>query len=135
MKITGACHCQAVQFEADVEPANTSICHCTDCQTLTATAFRVSVHAVPNTLKFTVGAPKIYTKIAESGRPREQAFCGDCGSPIYSTAPGPEPRSYNLRVGVIHQRAQLPPQRQDWTRSKVAWLETIASLPAVKKDR
>jgi len=62
MKITGACHCTAVQFEADVDPWTASICHCTDCQILTATAFRVSVHAVPGTLRFTVGTPKIWTR-------------------------------------------------------------------------
>jgi hypothetical protein len=132
MKITGACHCTAIQFEAEVDPDNTAICHCTDCQTLTATAFRVSVQT--NTLTFTAGVPKIYVKTAESGRKREQAFCGDCGSPIYSSAPGPEPKKKNLRTGVIHQRAQLPPRRQDWTRSKVDWLDTISSLPGIEKD-
>jgi hypothetical protein len=131
MKITGACHCSAVQLEADVDPATASICHCTDCQILTATAFRVSVHALPSTLRFTVGAPKVYTKIAESGRKREQAFCGDCGSPIYSTSPGPEPKIYVLRTGVIHQRAQLAPVVQRWTRSKLPWLDQLAALPGV----
>jgi hypothetical protein len=131
MKITGACHCTAVQLEAEVDPATTSVCHCTDCQILTATAFRVSVHTVPGTLRFTATPPKIYTKTAESGRKREQAFCGDCGSPIYSTSPGPEPKVYNLRTGVIHQRDQLAPVRQSWTRSKLAWLDGIAALPGV----
>ena len=122
----------AVQFEADVDPATTSVCHCTDCQILTATAFRVSVRA--NTLKFTAGAPKVYTKTAESGRKREQAFCGDCGSPIYATSPGPEPKIHNIRTGVIHQRDQLAPVDQGWTHSKVAWLDGLSSLPGVPKD-
>lgn len=132
MKVTGACHCQAIQFEADVDPATTSICHCTDCQILTATAFRVSVRA--STLKFTAGAPKVYTKIAASGRKREQAFCGDCGSPIYATSPGPEPKVYNLRTGVIHEREHLAPVGQIWTRSKLPWPDALPSLPGVPKD-
>jgi hypothetical protein len=134
MKITGACHCNAVQFEADVDPATASVCHCTDCQILTATAFRVSVRALPNTLKLTAGAPKVYTKTAESGRKREQAFCSDCGSPIYATSPGPEPKVYNIRTGVIHQREQLAPVRQGWTRSKLPWLDGLSSLPGVPED-
>ncbi len=133
MQITGACHCTAVQFEAEVDPATTSVCHCTDCQILTATAFRVSVRALPNTLKFTVGVPKVYTKTAESGRKREQAFCGECGSSIYATSPGPEPKVYNVRTGVIHQREQLAPIGQGWTRSKLPWLDGLSALPGVPK--
>ena len=45
MKITGGCHCGAITYEAEVDPGKVSVCHCTDCQTLTGSAFRVS--AVP----------------------------------------------------------------------------------------
>ena len=81
------------------------------------------------------GKPAVYVKTsAESGRPRVQAFCGTCGTPIYSTSPGPEPRIYNVRTGVIHQRGQLAPVGQGWLRSKLAWLDTLSSLPGVAKD-
>jgi len=132
VKVTGACHCKAIQFEAEVDPTAVAVCHCADCQILTATAFRVSVRA--STLTFTAGAPKVYTKTAESGRKREQAFCADCGSPIYATSPGPDPKVYNIRTGVIHEREQLAPSRQIWLRSKVAWLDTLPSLPGMQKD-
>src|SRR5262245_54441969 len=75
MKITGACHCGAIRYEADVDPATAGLCHCTDCQTLSGTAFRVSVRAVPNTFRIVAGTPRVYVKTAESGNPREQAFC------------------------------------------------------------
>src|SRR5688572_26551537 len=107
MHITGSCHCGAIQFEAEVDPTSTGICHCTDCQALSGTAFRVSVGTVPGTLRFGAGAPRVYTKTADSGRKREQGFCEQCGSPIYSAAPGPEPRSYYLRTGTVRERARL----------------------------
>lgn len=43
MKITGGCHCGAIRYEAEVDPATAGICHCTDCQVLSGTAFRVSI--------------------------------------------------------------------------------------------
>jgi hypothetical protein len=132
MKITGACHCGAVQFEAEVDPATTSVCHCTDCQILTATAFRLSVRS--NALTFTTGAPKIYIKTAQSGRKREQAFCGECGSPFYSASPDANPKVYNLRTGVIHQREQLVPVKQAWMRSKLRWLDTLPALPGFPEE-
>ena len=43
MKITGACHCGAITIEGEADPEKVGICHCTDCQTGTGSAFRVSV--------------------------------------------------------------------------------------------
>ena len=45
MKIDGHCHCGAITFEAEVDPDALTICHCTDCQTLTGSAFRVNIPA------------------------------------------------------------------------------------------
>ena len=49
------------------------------------------------------GQPTNYVKTtAESGNPRVQAFCGQCGSPIYSTSPGEgQQASYMVRVGIL----------------------------------
>ena len=43
MKIQGACHCGDISYEAIIDPARVSICHCTDCQALTGSAYRVTV--------------------------------------------------------------------------------------------
>ena len=61
------------------------------------------------------GQPTLYVKTtAESGNPRVQAFCPQCGSPIYSTTPGEGPKdSYMLRVGILRQRDQLVPRQQN----------------------
>ena len=79
------------------------------------------------------GTPATYLKTtAESGKPRLQAFCPRCGSPIYSTTPGEGPQaSYMLRVGILRQRDQFVPKRQNWYRSALAWLPR---LPAVEKN-
>lgn len=131
MHITGACHCGKIQYEADVNATSVSICHCNDCQVLTGSPFRTSIQARPGTLRFVAGAPRIYTKTADSGALREQAFCEHCGTPIYATSPGPEPRVYNIRVGSIHQRAQLQPSIQIWCRSELPWLGQVPALPRV----
>ena len=40
MKITGGCHCGAITYEAEVDAERVALCHCTDCQTLSGSAFR-----------------------------------------------------------------------------------------------
>src|SRR5262249_56617058 len=63
MRVDGRCHCGAITFEAEVDPESTGICHCTDCQALTGTAFRVTVKAPAD--RFVLrGKPTVYVKTA-----------------------------------------------------------------------
>ena len=135
MKIDGACACGAIKIEGEADPEKTQICHCTDCQTGTGTAFRVSIPVPGNTLKMT-GTPTLFVKTtADSGRPRVQAFCPKCGSPIYSTTPGDGGQpSYTVRVGILRQRGQLIPRRQNWYRSARSWVTGLAGIPKNEKQ-
>jgi len=81
------------------------------------------------------GAPKIYIKTAESGTKRAHAFCPECGTPIYAAAPGPNPSTYGLRVGVIDQRAQLAqPARQVWCRSALSWSTDLTQIERIERQ-
>ena len=66
MKIEGGCHCGSIRFEAEVDSATVVICHCTDCQTFSGSAFRTVVQTKPGTFALLSGAPKVYVKTAES---------------------------------------------------------------------
>jgi hypothetical protein len=135
MKVDGGCACGAIKVEAEADPERTQVCHCTDCQTATGTAFRVSVPVPGTALKMT-GKPAIYVKTtADSGNPRVQAFCGTCGTPIYSTTPGDGVQpSYTLRVGILRQRDQFVPRKQIWWRSARHWITELAGLPQFEKQ-
>jgi hypothetical protein len=132
MRVTGSCHCGAVAYEADIDPARVGICHCTDCQNLTGSAYRVSVPAARDAFKLVRGAPAVYVKTADSGAKRAQGFCQTCGSPIY-TYDIEKPETYGLRVGCIDQRGELEPRRQIWCRSALPWAMNIEALP--RRDR
>ncbi len=133
MRIDGGCHCGAIRYEATADPERTSICHCTDCQTLTGTAFRVTIQVDEQDFVFTRGAPKIYVKLAESGAKRAQAFCGECGTPLYSTSVSDGPKVYGVRVGTARQRNDLKPKRQIWHRSALPWLPEF-DMPASERE-
>jgi hypothetical protein len=51
MKIDGRCHCGFITFEAEVDPEKVVVCHCTDCQTLSGSAFRTVALTRENTFK------------------------------------------------------------------------------------
>jgi hypothetical protein len=133
MHVTGRCHCGSISYEAEVDPATVGICHCSDCQALSGSAYRVSVPAPAVGFKLLTGKPKEYIKTAESGTKRVHAFCASCGSPVYSTSVS-KPESYSLRVGALDRRAELPPRRQIWCKSALAWSADIRSV-GPKSDR
>jgi hypothetical protein len=133
MRIDGSCHCGAIRFEAEVEEGEVSLCHCTDCQSLTGTAFRTSVPARDGTLRVTAGTPRTYLKTADSGNRTEQNFCGDCGSPLFVRHPG-DGQGWTIRWGAIRQRDALRPVRSIWLRSAVPWLDRVADLPGRQGD-
>ena len=137
MKITGSCHCGAIQYEAEIDPANVAACHCTDCQTLSGAAFRTVAFAPEHSFKLLAGRPSVYVKTADSGNKREQTFCPVCGSPIYSRAaerpmattppaPGTPVRTLGIRVGTLNQRNALVPRLQYYCRSAQPWAMEIA---------
>ena len=112
MKIDGRCHCGYVTFEAEADPETTTICNCTDCQTMSGAPLRAIVATRPGTFVLLSGKPTEYRKTADSGNVRLQAFCPHCGTPIYATSTGDEPKAYNVRLGSLRQRNELVPRRQ-----------------------
>jgi len=129
MKIDGGCHCGFIKYEAEVDPAMVGICHCTDCQTFSGSAFRVGVPTPETSFKLLSGKPKVYVKTAESGGKRAQAFCPECGTHLYATSVGDGPKVFRIRATTARQRYDLPPKGQVWRRSAHAWLADLGSLP------
>lgn len=134
MRIDGACHCGEIRYEAEVDPEKVAVCNCTDCQTLSGSAFRVNVFVDEGDLEFLSGELVEYVKTGESGNKRVQAFCGTCGTGLYATSAGEGPRVYGLRVGTSRQRDQLVPKRQAWLRSRLDWLSDLDSVPGTEKQ-
>jgi len=97
MQIDGACHCGLISFTAEVDPSRVTVCHCSDCQVLSGSPFRVLVAARTETFVLR-RSPRSYVKVAQSGRRRAQVFCPECATPLYGTAPE-NPTSVNIRVG------------------------------------
>ena len=127
MHIDGACHCGLITFTAEVDPSQVTLCHCTDSQVLSGSPFRVVVPAPIESFVLR-GEPKRYIKMADSGSRRVQAFCPECATPLFATAPD-HPTQVNIRTGCVRQRALLIPVRQIWQRSSLPWLPRIPGIP------
>lgn len=133
MHIDGSCHCGLISFTAEIDPTRVALCHCTDCQVLSGSAFRMSV---PSPVEALVvhGTPKRYVKTAESGARRAQLFCPECGTPLFTMA-AENPTSVTVRLGCVRQRAQLKPVAQIWQRSSLPWLSELDQIPGSREQQ
>ena len=111
MKIDGGCHCGALTYEAEIDPDTMTICHCTDCQKMSGTAFRTVIRAHEGDFKMLSGEPKIYVKTAENGTPRAMGFCENCGTQIYGTSVGE----------IAESEGHHPALTTEWGRVTVDW--------------
>ncbi len=133
MRITGQCHCGNVRYEAEADPEHVVICHCTDCQRLTGSPYRVTLRAKRQDISLTGVEPKLYRKKAENGNIRLMHFCGDCGAPLFSSAEQ-ESGTWGIRWGSINERAALEPHVQIWARSRAKWVDDLEAIPAHPKE-
>jgi hypothetical protein len=134
MKVTGRCHCGSIRYEATIDPAQVTMCHCSDCQMLTGTAFRANVPAPRASFRLEGGPPRVYVKTADSGNRRAHAFCPECGTPVYSSSVEEEPPVYSLRVGCLDQRHALRPGRQIWCQSALPWSGDLSGIARVERQ-
>lgn len=134
MRVEGACHCGSITYEAEIDPDTVTICHCTDCQVLSGSAFRTNVPSIKGTFKLLSGRPKLYVRTADSAHKRAQAFCPECGTPIYGSAVT-DAQTFMLRVGTIRQRAELKPKAQLWCSSALDWAVAFPGTTTSAKGR
>src|SRR5215213_6371670 len=120
LSITGGCLCGNVRFAHTGSLGPASYCHCADCRRCTGSAFNVSVAMERRHFRITAGAPKGFTKTADSGTELTRHFCPDCGSPLFTSSPR-HPDLVYAKAGALDDPALVRPDYQSWTRSAVKW--------------
>ncbi|MBT3557446.1 MAG: GFA family protein [Rhodospirillales bacterium] len=128
MRIDGGCHCGHITYEAEINPDDVIICHCTDCQSISGAPYRTVVFTSSETFNLLSGELTVYIKTAQSGNKRTQNFCPKCGSHIYASNVGDGPMPYGVRVGTVHQRDQLVPKSQYFCGSAQNWVTDLSGI-------
>jgi hypothetical protein len=124
VQIDGACLCGKITYEADT----VLICHCSDCQVNSASAYGVVVGITDGQFRLLTGTLKEYEKTADSGRIRQLSFCPECGTRIHARAKGNPKAFFGLRVGTIRQRASLEPKIQYWCNSALPRTSDLSEI-------
>ena len=117
----GGCTCGGLRFQIEGDPVALAVCHCSECQRQSGSAFGMSLVMPEASFSMLAGEPKIFTRIADSGNPVDCAFCSECGTRIYHV-PSKLKGTINVKPGTLDNRSWLSPNLHAWTRSKQNWL-------------
>ena len=121
LPLTGSCQCGAVRYTISEAPVGFYICHCTECQKQSSSAFGQS-------LRIKTGSLEVTGELAErirdmpDGRNVRGQFCPACGTRMFHRRTAYE-ELMNVKAGTLDDTSWLRPAGHIWTRSKQAWVE------------
>jgi hypothetical protein len=120
-KYTGGCQCRNIRYEIAATPNALVVCHCTDCQRQSGSAFGMTLPVKEADFRLTQGEVKTYASTSAAGRGKLAAFCPDCGTRIYHK---PEWRkgTVSVKPGTLDDTSWLKPEMHLWTSSKQGWV-------------
>jgi hypothetical protein len=117
----GGCQCGNVRYRIEADPVTLIVCHCSECQRQTGSAFGMSLIVPADALVMEGGEPKTFSRLADSGKSVVCAFCKDCGTRIYH-APEAFAATVNIKPGTLDDTSGLEPRAHVWTSSKQPWV-------------
>ncbi len=122
--VKGGCQCGKVRYALRNPPSVFYICHCTECQKQSSSAFGQSMRIAADDLEI-MGVTARYSRQSCSGHVLNCDYCPACGSRLFHRRDtyGAE---INIKAGSLDDTSWFKPAGHIWTGSKQKWV----TLPA-----
>ncbi len=117
----GGCQCGRIRYTIGEKPLTLYVCHCTECQKQSSSAFGMSMTVARATLHVTQGTPKAFSRSAASGHDVVCSYCGDCGTRLFHET-SRRPQHTNVKPGTLDDTQWLRPVAHVWTASAQPWV-------------
>lgn len=124
--ITGSCLCGSVTYELDGELGPIVFCHCSRCRKAQGTAFATNSPVKASGFRLISGQETLREYESSAGKYR--AFCGNCGTPIFSRFTG-KPGILRLRLGALDTPIEARPTAHIYASSHAEWFDILDDLP------
>lgn len=120
LPLTGGCQCGSVRYALSDVPVVFYICHCTECQKQSSSAFGESLRVRASDLAVT-GTFASFERDAASGGTMVCDFCPACGSRLFHRRDR-YADTLNVKAGTLDDTAWLAPAGHIWARSRQRWV-------------
>ncbi len=130
-EIKGGCQCGYVRYTVVDEPIRLNVCHCTDCQKQSGSAFGMSLVIKPESLLIESGELQEFQVKADSGREKTCGFCPKCGVRIVNRSSV----LCSIKAGTLDNTRDLKPDAHYWNASKQGWVSLPDEIPGYDSNR
>ncbi|MCB1516964.1 MAG: GFA family protein [Hyphomicrobiaceae bacterium] len=117
----GGCQCGTVRYELTGLPIVFYLCHCSECQKQSSSAFGESLRVRAKDLKIE-GDLAERERISPSGKSVVGQFCPKCGTRLFHRRAG-YAENLNIKAGTLDDTSWLRPAGHIWTLSKQTWFQ------------
>ena len=129
----GGCACDAVRYRLSEDPLELHVCHCTDCQTISGTAFVMSMAIHRRSFELLRGEPALFSFETPDGKRKHHRRCTDCGCHLWS-----EPDRLAVinvvQAATLDDTRWLQPIAHIWTRSAQPWVSIPTDVLLYEKE-
>ena len=119
--VSGRCRCGRVRFVLREEPIAFYLCHCTDCQAETGSAFGQTMHVRHDAVDALEGPARETGMEWRDGRRFTLTHCPNCLTIVFG-AQDQVPQILGVNAGALEDVAGLTPYGNMWTRSARPWV-------------
>lgn len=128
--IHGSCLCRSVQYEYAGDFGTITVCHCSDCRKAQGTNNVIAAPVNATQFHWMQGQELIVEYESSPGKKR--AFCGQCGTPLYSRRED-LPDVLRLRMGSIDSSIDATPVAHIYAANLPAWAQLDDRWPRYEK--
>lgn len=133
--IEGSCLCGAVRYQYAGELGDIVMCHCQHCRKAQGTAYATNSPIASEGFRLISGRDVL--KEYEFSPGKKRAFCGRCGSPVYSRRDD-RPAVLRLRLGTLDTPIDERPAYHIYAASRAEWdaiHDDLPQYPALEDSR
>jgi len=124
----GGCLCGKVRYEIWGEPVAVGYCHCRFCQLAIGSPVGAWAVCEKKSVSFVGDAAKVF----DSSMISERAFCGNCGTSLYTVVK--RLGYYAIRLATLNNPEDYPPTVHFGVESQLPWLDIHDDLPRIRTE-
>lgn len=121
ISVPGRCRCGRVRFVLREEPIAFYLCHCTDCQAESGSAFGQTMHVRREAIDAVEGPVREHAMEGPGGQRFVLCHCANCLTVLWGGRPD-VPQVVGVNAGSLEDAAGLEPYGNMWTRSARPWV-------------
>lgn len=121
-KFSGQCQCGEIRYEVSGVSKSLFVCHCTECQRQSSSAFGMALWIQNPQLGLTRGRLKKWVRRTPSGKDMECSFCPNCGTRLFHQIIGQD-NVLSIKPGTLDDTSWLEPVGHIWTNKAQPWIQ------------